>query len=271
MGKWLSFLMLSVMTALMLLFGQVYAQSLTHVADYKISGTIWLQKQAGHFCNTGAEVKHTIVGTGDLEKEMNIEMVKGLIEFQDDNEFTTAENALKNLVITSSIKLCSPPKHTYDDIPVAINSYYRDEDQPPASWRNYSDTEEWQAVSSQIWAVRVEAYPGYDGRLVQDMEAAYGSYTGGSLTEDDDRWRLSSDGESTRRGPRYVGDYFNIRQRASTKMGEVKRHIDISSPWSHGYLYEDTSVIGISSVRERFRMTNIRVGSDIDKKWYELF
>ncbi len=260
---------------------------LAHVADYNLSGNIWLKKQAEHICNTGAEQKQTIVGTGNLEKEMSISMIKGRITVDDDNDFPTAENALQNFVITSVIKLCSPPKHTYEfntvNAAVAINAYYRESDRPRVwslqedgsvgwsgeNWFGYSDG--WQPVSKQIWAARVEANPGYSGRVDQDHETAYGPYTGGTLTENDDRWRLSSDGESDRPGPLFVGDFFRIRQTASTKMGVVMRHIDISSPWSHAYLYENAEIIGIATVRESFRMSNISVGSDFEKEWYKLF
>lgn len=56
-------------------------------------------------------------------------------------------------------------------------------------------------------------------------------------------------------------DEQGINQSASTSGGTVKRYIDISSPWSHGYLHEDMSVVGKASITESFTMDNMSPGS----------
>ena len=53
-----------------------------------------------------------------------------------------------------------------------------------------------------------------------------------------------------------------IEQTASTSQGTVKRHIDVSSPWSGAYVYEDMVVEGMAEIRDHFRMDNLRPGSE---------
>jgi len=52
-----------------------------------------------------------------------------------------------------------------------------------------------------------------------------------------------------------------INQSVSTSGGTVKRYIDISNPWSHGYLHEDMKVVGRASITESFTMDNMSPGS----------
>ena len=53
-----------------------------------------------------------------------------------------------------------------------------------------------------------------------------------------------------------------INQSASTSGGTVKRHIDISSPFSGGYIYEDMTVEGKASITESFTMDNMSPGTN---------
>ncbi len=70
-----------------------------------------------------------------------------------------------------------------------------------------------------------------------------------------------------------IAQVSGFTQHSSTTGGELRRHIDISSPWSGGYLYEDMTVIGSASVTESFTMNNLGPGSDADrwKKAYDDF
>ncbi len=52
-----------------------------------------------------------------------------------------------------------------------------------------------------------------------------------------------------------------INQSASTSGGTVKRYIDISSPFSGAYLFEDMSVVGKATITESFTMDNMSPGS----------
>ena len=126
-------------------------------------------------------------------------------------------------------------------------------------------------LTSQIWAVQVSADPGFSGNLHQDFEAAYGFWAGADdyLGNGDNAW--SFDNGDVVRGPDYVGNYFNIDQFARTSMGTVQRFIDISSPWSGAYLYEDMSIVGTSEIEEAFSMENIAPGADIIGDWWDIF
>ena len=109
-----------------------------------------------------------------------------------------------------------------------------------------------QPLTSQIWAVSVEADPGHTGSIGMNFEAAYGDP--GAQDEDE-----------------YVGNYFNIDQHAYTSSGVTKRHTDISSPESHGYLSEEMTVVGMADIKESFMMNNLPAGSSVDVDWFSLF
>ncbi len=89
------------------------AGSMTHNAEYKMDGTIDLMKQVGHLCNTGAELKQTIEGEGEMTKVMDTSQVRGVITVSDDQDWVTAPDAVRNLTVTSAIELCAPPKTMY--------------------------------------------------------------------------------------------------------------------------------------------------------------
>ncbi len=136
-----------------------------------------------------------------------------------------------------------------------------------------------EAVSDQIWAVQVEADPGEEGRLKQDFEAAHGPYdetvkegAADEVRKDAYGIDLDEDGyKEVVKGEDYVGDYFNIEQEASTTGGTTRRYIDISSQWSHGYVYEDMVVEGKAEIIETFSMDNLKPGEAALPDWHELF
>ena len=107
-------------------------------------------------------------------------------------------------------------------------------------------------LTNQIWAVSVEAFPGHAGSVGMNFEAAYGDPD----TKDD---------------ADYVGNYFNIEQHAYTSSGVTSRHIDISSPESHGYLSEHMTVIGMADIQETFSMENYKAGLGTAVNWWYLF
>ncbi len=136
-----------------------------------------------------------------------------------------------------------------------------------------------EAVSDQIWAVQVEAEPGEEGRLKQDFEAAYGSYdekvkegTTDEVKKDAFGIKLDEEGQpEVVKGEDYVGDYFHIEQEASTTGGTTRRYIDISSQWSHGYVYEDMVVEGKAEIIETFSIDNLAPGKAALPAWHVLF
>jgi hypothetical protein len=280
---------------------------LYHTVDYETEGVISFKKQAGHWCNTGAEIKQTIAGSGKMDKVQTITQIPGKITMDDTNDWVAGATPL---TVTTVWKLCTPAKYTYDvpvygDVPVGITAMYPRKSgyNMPASV-GYSKSTVldgttmdgytvpmlakdfgWDALTEQYWAVQVQADPGFSGNIHQKGEAAYGGFWSG--THDYDalwesemvdksgtwRWEENKDGDliGASVGANYVGDYFNMQQMARTSQGTLKRYIDISSPWSHGYLHEDMSVVGKSMITEAFKLTNLSAGADVPGDWWRLF
>ncbi len=134
-------------------------------------------------------------------------------------------------------------------------------------------------VSDQVWAVKVEADPGEEGRISQEFEAAHGPHeqefdleNGEEVHKDGFKLGFDEDGYvEVLTGEDYVGDYFKINQEASTTGGTTKRYIDISSQWSGGYHYEDMVVEGTAEITESFHMDNVKPGSKAVPEWHDLF
>ena len=133
--------------------------------------------------------------------------------------------------------------------------------------------------TGQIWAVQVTAEPGESATLEQSFEAAHGPYDGDVEKDsadqvDKDSFGLVEDDDGTLevvKGEDYVGSYFHIEQLAHTTGGSLNRYIDISSPWSHGYLSENMSVEGEAKVEESFSMDNLAPGAGAASTWHDLF
>jgi hypothetical protein len=277
-----------------------FAQSISYQADLQMDGTIDREMQLGHLCNTGAEMKQTITGTGTLSKATDATMVQGRLTVADRNDFVTAVDAVRNLTVTSVIELCAPPKMTYEGGVVHPIGWYNVDDMPQylgydidedeLAWFGVNNPQFWypfigdfEAVSKQIWAVQVEAAAGYSGNLHQQFEAAYGPYEGWGLDQEEipadpdpasNRWAWAMDEDGVlgvEVGQDFVGNYFSIGQMARTSQGVVRRFIDISSPWSHAYLMEDMTVIGFAEISETFTMGNLPRGEDMVSDWWDLF
>ncbi len=296
-----------VIVFVMALAAPAFAQAITHSATYEMDGVINFKKQIGHLCNTGAEVKQTIMGSGQMDKVQTVSLVRGKVTMKDTNDGVAGATPL---TVTTVWELCTPPKmiydnDTYDGVvhPNYLYSGFGANDTTPrlwvgglpfgsaanlarGAWNGYDwqervDFDEFEAVSEQIWAVQVQADPGYSVSVHQDGVAAYGRYdgNGGSFGDldalddlDDESWGWENDAMSdVVVGPDYVGDYFTMTQHARTSMGTLKRYIDISSPWSHGYLMEDMSVKGKSDVKEAFALVNLPAGADVPGDWWKLF
>jgi hypothetical protein len=107
-------------------------------------------------------------------------------------------------------------------------------------------------LTEQIWAVSVSADPGHTGSMSISGQAAYGL----PETEDDED---------------YVGNYFAIEQETYVSSGVTKRHIDISSPYSHGYLYESATVTGMARISDSFLLDNMPTGLTVAESWWDFF
>ncbi len=317
----------------------VFAQSMVHNAEYKMNGIIDIEKQVGHFCNTGAEMKQTIKGEGEMTKVMDTTQVAGKLTVSDHQDWVTAEDAVRNLTVTSVIELCAPAKSEFnlDDLLADILDELDVEDPVEAIddslllsriqnllkahtgavvpttilyeilsgnisaavlgafGINIDASDYVDPISDQIWAVQVSADPGFSGALNQNFEAAYGPwadahsfpyYWGDADEPDVGWWYVDDDGEQisplqalltgatidgVETGKDYVGNYFNMEQFARTSQGTVRRYINISSPWSHAYAYEDATITGASEIEDSFAMGNLAPGEDVVPDWWDLF
>ncbi len=133
-------------------------------------------------------------------------------------------------------------------------------------------------LTEQVWAVQIEAESGESGNVSQGFEATSGSYDadvkeGNSEEVKEDSFRVNVDGDGEAevvKGDQYVGESFEMDQKAGTSGGTTKRHIDISSPHSGAYLHEDMKVEGEAEIKESFSMENIKPGSKVDTDWHDL-
>jgi len=94
----------------------VFAQDMTHNAEYEMDGDIDLAKQVGHLCNTGAEMQQVIEGEGEMTKVMDTSQEAGVITVDDTQDWVTAEDAVRNLTVTSAVQLCAPAKSQVDEV-----------------------------------------------------------------------------------------------------------------------------------------------------------
>ena len=92
---------------------------------------------------------------------------------------------------------------------------------------------------------------------------------------DRDEWRFVVGNEKLDTNyewaPDYVGDYFTIKQYASTDYGLTRRFIHLSSPWSHGYLNEGLVVAGGASISEALSLRNLVPETAPVYWWRDLF
>jgi len=231
---------------------------LGHTVDYSMDGRVELQKQAGHEYETGARMRQVVTGQGEVSKQAVIEMEEGYLQVEDNQDWVTADDALRDLTITTNVRLFTPAKYVYgvedavvwwEDVYEALSPvYYEGNGDPDFSARRRSHR--WDALTSQTWAVQVSANPGETGQLRSDFEAVYGP------------------GAAEAGADTFLGDYFEIEQLAATSDGTLRRYIDISSSRRHAYLFEDMRVDGTATVNEAFSLINI-TGAGLN--WYDLF
>lgn len=231
---------------------------LGHSIDYNMDGTVEMQKQAGHEYETGARMRQVISGQGEISKQAIMEMEEGYLQVEDNQDWVTAEGNLRNLTVTTSIRLFTPAKYVYgteeavvwwEDVYEALSPVYYEGDGDP-DFRASRRLHRWDALTSQTWAVQVSANPGGSGQLSSEFEAVYGP---GAVEAGADT---------------FLGDYFEIKQSAGVSDGTLRRYIDISSSRRHAYLFEDMRVDGTAKVNEAFSLVNI-TGAGLN--WYDLF
>ncbi len=133
------------------------------------------------------------------------------------------------------------------------------------------------ASGGQSWSVQIEVEPGETGSLKQDITAAEGPYDGkaekaSDVDDDSFGFVIDKDGKQVVvKGKDYVGSFFHVEQSISNSGGTTRRYIDVSSPWSHGFLREVMNVIGELAIDESFSMNNLSPGTSTTNDWFSLF
>jgi len=84
----------------------------SHTADYRIEGLISIDKEIGDPCTTGAAKHQSIKGYGEMSKSESIDIAPQIISVEDEIDWVTAEDAVRNLSVTSTIDLCALPMTT---------------------------------------------------------------------------------------------------------------------------------------------------------------
>ena len=107
-----------------------FAQSMVHtVKEEYVDAVIDIERQHGHLCNTGAELKYSVKGSAaEFMAERTITQVAGKITVSKDEAAWVA--GATPLTVTSVIELCAPAKHEWD----AVNYIYDPATGEYSSW-----------------------------------------------------------------------------------------------------------------------------------------
>lgn len=81
----------------------------SHTASYDIGGFIDIDREIGDPCTTGASKRQTIKGYGEMIKAESIRIAPHIISIEDEMDWRTADDAVRNLSVTSTIDLCARP------------------------------------------------------------------------------------------------------------------------------------------------------------------
>ncbi len=90
--------------------------SMDYNFDVKLDGTVDWERQIGHLCNTGAEWKMSAYGEGEMTATGSTKMVPWKLTADTEMDWVTAPDAVENLIVTSVIELCAPPKQTFASV-----------------------------------------------------------------------------------------------------------------------------------------------------------
>jgi len=230
-----------------------------HSATYDIGGRISLEREVGDFCTTGAALNQSVNGYGAFTRSENIRIANNIIDYDEVSNWTTAVDAIRNLTVATTIRLCAKGMYENEDGEIVF-PYTRDDGFDPTDLS---------ALTRQIWAVSVTPDRGQSGSMSIDMIAAYGPYD--TDEEDDYSWWIDDEG-NYQVGRKYVGNYFEIDQYAYTSNGDTRRFTSMSSPFSNTYFTQELQVLGMAEIRESFELDNLEPGPDaISFAWWSLF
>jgi signal peptidase I len=252
----------------------------THSIVYKVGGKIDISREIGDIQNTGAVMKQDISGYGELTKSEDVRAADHIITVNGKTDWTTAADAIQNLKVTTTIELCARPMstaaHAYEDDVYDIQEGDIVSPYHPLVVAGFLEVT---GLTSQTWGAAVATDRGESGSYHADFKTAYGP---GPYEEDlsdirkysdDYRWWFD-DGKKSGidRGDYYVGNYFNIEQYAYTSGGELRRFIDMSSPFSTTLLKESMDIEGMAKTQEAYLLDNLEPGPKaIQLVWWEIY
>ena len=260
-------------------------EQFSHSIRYDIGGRITIDRQLGFPCTSGAVKRQTVRGFGEMIKTEDVRIAPHIITVDEQTDWTTAEDAVRNLNVTTTIDLCARPMSAAAE-DYTENGYNISEGDIISPYHPLVVSGELavRSMTSQQWGVSITPDPGETGSLESDFIAAYGPgpheeihgqegpYGFISYFDEDYRWWFSDEDDGIERGDYYVGNYFEIDQYAYTSGGEFSRFISMSSPFYGTYMEEELRVIGMAEVRDAFEMDNLEPGPKaITFAWYDLF
>lgn len=258
----------------------------SHTIQFNVGGRITIDRQLGHACTTGAVKRQRVRGFGEMVKSESVRIAPHIIAVDEVTDWTTADDAIRNLAVTTTIDLCSRAMSTSDQVYSEAGYNIKEGDIIHTYHPMVVDgTISASRATDQFWATSVSVNPGEEGSYHSDFIAAYGpgpyeemfgevdDFGVVTFYSEDYRWWFDPDeDDGIDRGDYYVGNYFEIDQFAYTSDGRLSRYISMSSPFSGTLLEEELNVTGMASVRESFEMDNLEGGPKaITLAWHELF
>jgi len=171
------------------------ANSTNYQRFFDVDGDISMKIQAGSDYSEAGKHQAIAEGVGRLERYDFIRMGGGSLKIENMSDWEADPDSLRGLEVASSFWL-----NDDDEENDAASLVYDEE-------------------SEQVFAVSVDADPGEEGHLSQDISSAENS--------------------------------FEIEQHAETSDGTFKRYIDLVDPDSGEYLYEDTEIKGYAVVVDK--------------------
>ncbi len=114
---------------------------ISHSVTYEFEGQIKLERYI-IIGESGTAHSVKIEGDGALERTSDVSVINNRVVVEETNDFSTAENALRNLTVTSVIDFGNSSKITCTES---------------------------ERIVEQVWAVQVGSKPGHSGELNQDF------------------------------------------------------------------------------------------------------
>ncbi len=252
--------------------------------DARAGGRIDISREVGSYCITGAVKRETIRGEGSFTKHEVVRFAPGAMAIDHTIDWSTFEDAIRNLTVTSAIRLCAP------GISTAANAYSNgdyaiqagDYISPYHPLVRSGDVGA-SSITSQVWEVQVSPNPGHTAFIYSEFEAGHSGnvfYDRDDVPEaieDRSGWFAQTDPHWPGRdvfhyGPYFRGNYFDIWQHLYTSDGTTRRNTSISSPFSHGRIVSDWTVDGMTEAWEELEMDNLPTGRlAVPVSWWYLF